>query len=116
MRLQLVEVINEDYNDFVSLTTKLVNVDGVVLRMTVPLKEVGDKLSAVQAGLQSELNALNQGLQARQETAAARALLELMQDTAHTMTKVWLFDKPSSMRKTTVRGRDEISTSFCVDC
>jgi hypothetical protein len=38
--LQLVEVINEDYADFVSLSTKLVNVDGAVLRMQKPLLEL----------------------------------------------------------------------------
>lgn len=37
---QLVEVINEDYNDFVSLSTKLVNIDGSVLRMQKPLLEL----------------------------------------------------------------------------
>ena len=37
---QLVEVINEDYADFVSLSTKLVNVDGAVLRMQKPLQEL----------------------------------------------------------------------------
>lgn len=31
------EVINEDYNDFVSLSTKLVNVDGAVVQMQKPL-------------------------------------------------------------------------------
>ena len=35
--LQLVEVINEDYNDFISLSTKLVNVDGAVMRMSRPV-------------------------------------------------------------------------------
>ena len=88
--LQLVEVINEDYNDFVSLSTKLVNVDGAVLRMQRPLQEVAERLGAVRAGLQGELNALGEGLRKRQETAAARTLLELMQDTAHTMSKVSL--------------------------
>ena len=34
---RLVEVINEDYNDFVSLSTKLVNVDGAVAQMQKPL-------------------------------------------------------------------------------
>lgn len=82
------EVINEDYNDFVSLSTKLVNVDGAVLRMHKPLQEVGEKLLAVKASLQQELDSLGQGLAMRQETAAARALLELMQDTAHSMSKV----------------------------
>ena len=37
---QLFEVINEDYDDFVSLSTKLVNVDSAVLRMKKPLLEV----------------------------------------------------------------------------
>ena len=34
---KLVEVINEDYNDFVSLSTKLINVDGAVTQMQKPL-------------------------------------------------------------------------------
>ena len=42
--LQLVEVINQDYNDFVSLSTKLVNVDGAVLRMQRPLQVRGHLL------------------------------------------------------------------------
>ena len=37
---QLFEVINEDYDDFVSLSTKLVNVDSAVLRMQKPLLEI----------------------------------------------------------------------------
>ena len=96
--MQLVEVINEDYNDFVSLSTKLVNVDGAVLRMQKPLQEVGDKLSAVKASLQQELDGLGEGLALRQETAASRALLELMQDTAHTMSKVLPAVRLSSIR------------------
>ncbi len=33
-------MINEDYNDFVSLSTKLVNVDGALARMQAPLLEL----------------------------------------------------------------------------
>ncbi len=43
---------------------------------------------SAQAAVQSELNALNQGLQRRQQAAKVKALLELMQDTAHVMSKV----------------------------
>lgn len=89
------EVINEDYNDFVSLSTKLVNVDGAVLRMQKPLQEVAEQLLAVKVSLQQELEQLVQGLTLRQETAAAKALLELMQDTAHTMSKVKLASRQS---------------------
>ncbi|KAK9806115.1 hypothetical protein WJX72_002159 [[Myrmecia] bisecta] len=88
LKSKLVEVINEDYNDFVSLSTKLVNVDGAVLRMQKPLLALKDKLSDVQGSIQSELQALGEGLQRRQQVAVARALLELMQDTAHVLSKV----------------------------
>ncbi len=47
-----------------------------------------EKLQAVHAAVQAELNLLNEGLQRRQQAAAAKALLELMQDTAHAMAKV----------------------------
>lgn len=40
LKSKLVEVINEDYNDFVSLSTKLVNVDGAVTQMQRPLLEI----------------------------------------------------------------------------
>lgn len=40
LRHRLVEVINEHYADFVSLSSKLVNVDSAVLRMQKPLLEV----------------------------------------------------------------------------
>ena len=36
----MVEVINEDYSDYVSLSSKLANVDGAVLRMRKPLLEL----------------------------------------------------------------------------
>ena len=39
------------------------------------------------ASLEGELGTLNEGLQRRQLIAASRSLLELMQDTAHVMTK-----------------------------
>jgi hypothetical protein len=40
LRHRLVEVINEHYADFVSLSSKLVNVDSAVLRMQKPLLEI----------------------------------------------------------------------------
>ena len=40
LRNRLVEVINEHYGDFVSLSSKLVNVDSAVIRMQKPLMEI----------------------------------------------------------------------------
>jgi hypothetical protein len=36
----MVEVINADYSDYVSLSSKLVNVDGAVVRMRKPLTDL----------------------------------------------------------------------------
>jgi len=88
LKNRLVEVINEDYNDFVSLSTKLVDVDGAVLRMKRPLLELRGKLEAVQAAVQGEMNELNERLKRRTDVAAARDVLDLMQDTAHVASKV----------------------------
>lgn len=39
-------MINEDYNDFVSLSTKLVNVDSSLQRMQAPLLELQARVPA----------------------------------------------------------------------
>mmetsp|Transcript_18657 Transcript_18657/g.40080 ORF Transcript_18657/g.40080 Transcript_18657/m.40080 type:complete len:830 (-) Transcript_18657:232-2721(-) len=88
LKSKLVEVINEDYSDYVSLSSKLVNVDGAVLRMRKPLVELKEKLSVVQEAVKAELTALNQGLKRRKEVATARSLLELLQELAHVASKV----------------------------
>lgn len=49
-----------------------------------------ERLLAAQKAVQAELTALDQGLQRRQQAAKVKALLELMQDTAHVMSKVGL--------------------------
>ncbi|KAJ9508887.1 hypothetical protein QJQ45_028206 [Haematococcus lacustris] len=85
---QMVEVINEDYSDYVSLSSRLVNVDGAVVRMRKPLCDLKDKLVVVQEAVQGELTALAAGLQRRKEVATARSMLELLQELAHVAGKV----------------------------
>ena len=46
------------------------------------------KLEGVAQGVQEHLAALDEGLARRSAIAAARALLELMHDTAHALSKV----------------------------
>lgn len=49
---------------------------------------VQERLGAVAGAVGAELSALQAGLQQRAEVAAARATLDLMQDTAHVISKV----------------------------
>ncbi|KAF8069609.1 COG2 [Scenedesmus sp. PABB004] len=88
LKNKLVEAINEDYGDYVGLAARLGGLEGGVLRMRTPLTDIAEQLSAVQEGIRAELAELQQGLQRRQDAAAARATLELMQEVAASTGKV----------------------------
>ncbi|GAX80853.1 hypothetical protein CEUSTIGMA_g8288.t1 [Chlamydomonas eustigma] len=88
LKSKLVEVINEDYGDYVSLSSRLVNVEGFVMRMKKPLMDLKDKMCIIQEAVKTELSALNQGLKRRKDVSTARSLLELLQELAHVASKV----------------------------
>ncbi|XP_010250762.1 PREDICTED: conserved oligomeric Golgi complex subunit 2 [Nelumbo nucifera] len=88
LKHELVELINRDYADFVNLSTKLVDVDGTILRMRAPLTELREKISQFRGSVESSLAALQNGLRQRAEASAAREVLELLLDTFHVVSKV----------------------------
>ena len=63
-------------------------------------------MQAVVEAVRSELAALDEGLQRRLAVAAARSTLELMQDTAHVMSKV-------RAQQIYTHTTSTISTFFC---
>ncbi|CAM6106737.1 unnamed protein product [Calypogeia fissa] len=88
LKHELVDLINRDYTDFVNLSTKLVDVDGAVLRMRLPLNELRGKLLVVRESVKESLASLQDGLQRRAEASASREILELLLDTSHVVSKV----------------------------
>ncbi|KAL9677212.1 hypothetical protein QQ045_005440 [Rhodiola kirilowii] len=88
LKHELVDLINRDYNDFVNLSTKLVDVDGAVVRMRAPLLELRDKIDQFRDGVESSLVALKNGLRQRTDASSAREVLELLLDTFHVVSKV----------------------------
>eukprot|EP00899_Mesostigma_viride_P006947 jgi/Mesvir1/16253/Mv08501-RA.2 len=88
LKNELVELINRDYADFVNLSTKLVDVDGAVLRMRAPLTELRSKMVGVRDEVAKALSALDAGLKRRADASAARQVLELLLDTSHVVCKV----------------------------
>ncbi|KAI5081012.1 hypothetical protein GOP47_0004195 [Adiantum capillus-veneris] len=85
---ELVELINRDYADFVNLSTKLVDVDGAVLRMRAPLSDLRSRLSSVKDSVKASLSALQDGLHRRADASHAREILELLLDTSHVVSKI----------------------------
>ena len=88
LKHQLVDLINRDYNDFVNLTTHLVDVDSSVARMRAPLSDLRDKISAFRESVKQSLVSLQNGLNQRADAANAREVLELLLDTFHVVSKV----------------------------
>ncbi|CAO2818154.1 unnamed protein product [Amaranthus hypochondriacus] len=88
LKHQLVDLINRDYNDFVNLTTNLVDVDSSVARMRAPLSDLRDKISAFRESVKQSLVSLQNGLNQRADAANAREVLELLLDTFHVVSKV----------------------------
>ncbi|KAG0568570.1 hypothetical protein KC19_6G029700 [Ceratodon purpureus] len=88
LKNELVELINRDYTDFVNLSTKLVDVDGAVLRMRMPLNELRGRLVMVRDNVNATLLKLQDGLKRRADMSASREILELLLDTSHVVSKV----------------------------
>ncbi|KAH6797145.1 oligomeric golgi complex subunit-like protein [Perilla frutescens var. hirtella] len=88
LKHELVELINRDYADFVSLSTKLVDVEGAVVRMRAPLLEIKEKILSFRGSVDSSLAALQSRLKQRAQANEAREVLELLLDTFHVVSKV----------------------------
>lgn len=88
LKSELVDLINRDYADFVSLSTRLVDVDSAVARMRAPIVEFREKVAGFRDAVDSALGNLREGLRQRAEAAAAREVLELLLDTFHVVSKV----------------------------
>ncbi|GKC30760.1 conserved oligomeric Golgi complex subunit 2, partial [Tanacetum coccineum] len=88
LKNESVELLNRDYNDFVNLTSKLVDVDGALLRMREPLVEFREKVVGFRSDLEMSLSQLKSGLRDRSVASQAREVLELMINTSHLVSKV----------------------------
>lgn len=88
LRSDLVDVINDDYAEFIGLSEQLGNVDGSVTRLRAPLCKLKDSLSTVQERYRQELRSLRDCLDCQSQILSAKALLELVQDASSVMGKV----------------------------
>ncbi|KAG9129415.1 hypothetical protein Leryth_018479 [Lithospermum erythrorhizon] len=88
LKVELIDLINRDYSDFVSLSTKLVDVEGSVVRMRAPLLEIKEMILGFREALQDSLLALENRLDQRTQANRAREVLEILLDTFHVVSKV----------------------------
>ncbi|CAI9108741.1 OLC1v1008418C2 [Oldenlandia corymbosa var. corymbosa] len=88
LQKELVDLINRDYSDFVSLSTKLIDIDACVVRMRAPLLDIKEKILAFRDAVDASLVALKSRLKQRADANQTREVLELLLDTFHVVSKV----------------------------
>lgn len=88
LRARLIEVVNEDYDDFVSLSTKMVDVDGATAKLQAPLATIRARIEHTKAEVLHQITALEELRAKKQAAASARLLLEIAQDAVQGMAKV----------------------------
>ncbi|XP_027179730.1 conserved oligomeric Golgi complex subunit 2 [Coffea eugenioides] len=88
LQRELVDLINRDYSDFVSLSTKLIDIDASVVRMRAPLLDIKEKILAFRGAVDASLSALKSRLKQRADANQTREVLELLLDTFHVVSKV----------------------------
>ena len=88
LKQELVDLINRDYDDFLSLSSGLNDLDAYIDQMSSPIAELEQKVGVVKAAVQDELDAVLLGVQRKEEAIKEREQLELMQDTMNVVTKL----------------------------
>lgn len=88
MRSKLVELVNEDYDEFAALSTKLVNVEAAVTELEKPVLAVQSEIDQVRHKLLSHSTALKEAVNRRQEVAELKKSLELARGAAQSLSNV----------------------------
>ena len=88
MRGKLVELVNEDYDEFAALSTKLVNVEAAISDLEGPMLAVKEEIERVRHNLSVHSTSLKEAIQRRQAAAELRTSLELAKDAVQSLSNV----------------------------
>lgn len=105
MRGKLVELVNEDYDEFAALSTKLVNVDAAISELEDPILAAKSEIESVRHGLMSHSTALKETLQRRHNVAELKASLELANAAAQSLSNVQKLVQTLEEDTTTAKAR-----------
>ncbi|KAF9344123.1 Conserved oligomeric Golgi complex subunit 2, partial [Mortierella sp. AD094] len=88
LKTELIELINNDYADFINLSTNLNGVDRMMDDLQKPLDRMKDDAITVRSNLQSVVESLEQKLQHRAEIREKKASLQLLLNISESVAKV----------------------------
>ncbi|KAF9115793.1 Conserved oligomeric Golgi complex subunit 2 [Mortierella sp. AM989] len=88
LKIELIELINSDYADFINLSTNLNGVDRMMDDLQKPLDRMKGDAIAVKSNLQLVVESLEQKLQRRAEIREKKASLQLLLNISESVAKV----------------------------
>jgi len=88
LRAAMIELINEDYADFVNLSTNLVGLDKDIAKLGEPLGNFRSEVQGVTSDLDAALTALDQNLAKRKVLQGRKAQLQNLEHIIETLAKV----------------------------
>jgi len=88
LRSSMIELINQDYADFVNLSTNLVGLDGGILALQEPLSEFNGTISTVNNDICSSLDVVRRGLAKQKGFREDREVLASLRDTSHAIARL----------------------------
>jgi hypothetical protein len=88
LRGKLVELVNQDYDEFATLSTRLVNVESALQELELPLCVAKAHVERVRLKLNGHLTSLNEAVRRRQKVAELRNSLELSRGAAQSLANV----------------------------
>ncbi|KAF9996828.1 Conserved oligomeric Golgi complex subunit 2 [Entomortierella chlamydospora] len=88
LKTELIELINNDYADFINLSTNLNGVDRMMDDLQRPLDRMKDDAITVRSNLESVIESLEQKLQRRAEIREKKASLQLLLNISESVAKV----------------------------
>jgi hypothetical protein len=84
----MIELINEDYADFVSLSANFVNLDKSINQIKDPLVDLKEEITSIQSSLQDCMNEINECLSEKRRYRQIKKSLEALEIVRSTLEKL----------------------------
>ena len=88
LRSSMIELINQDYADFVNLSTNLVGLDQGIIKIQSPLVDFQAEISAAKAELSGRLESVKSKLARQEKIRQDKEKLSSMQEMSRVISKV----------------------------
>ncbi|KAG5457360.1 MAG: oligomeric golgi complex component, COG2-domain-containing protein [Olpidium bornovanus] len=120
LKNELVELINKDYTDFISLSTSLVGTDKAIHELSQLLSRIRNEIQVIRDKFQETIDELEKRLAQRAELREQKAALQLLLNIARSVEKIASLLEAHHAEDATVEanepgGRDKVNERVAIE-